>query len=165
MILIGYNFIDYTIPDHMDWVKFRAQVARAMRYVEKASKGNVKFLHRGLEMVKGDVVSVQTTAFVNIGFEDLPDARAVGEYSRTVTDRQTVVRSIAFDTKTQWCRGWWDRLFSFRPDFYAVAVHELGHLLGLDHNHYLDSESVMSEGARFSEFDEREIEHLRTMKP
>ena len=162
MINIGYNMLDYTIPDGMDVVRFRQQLARAMRYVEKSSKGNVRFLHRGIELQNGKVKPVNSTRFVNIGFEALPAASGAGEWSRLAA-KSGMVDSIAFAANVKWARGWWDKVLSFKPDLYTVAVHELGHLLGLPHNE--ESESVMSTGARFSTFSPREIHHLQTMQP
>lgn len=162
MIAIGYNVFDYTLPDGMDVVRFRQQLARAMRYIEKSSAGNVRFLHRGLELQKGNVKPVSCARFVNIGFENLPATSGAGEWSRLEAN-SGLVDSIAFASNAKWSRGWWDKVLSFKPDLYTVAIHELGHLLGLPHNE--ESESVMSTGARFSTFSPREIHHLQTMQP
>ena len=74
-----------------------------------------------------------------------------------------VVQSIAFDPRVTWATRWWHKWTTKRPELYVVAVHEIGHLLGLPHNDLPWDESVMTEGARFHEFSPREIDHLQRL--
>lgn len=149
-----YSLIEHTVPDHIDRVWFIANVARAMRYVEKASGEVVRFTHRGF-LRPGEMFNA--AQHVNVGFDDLGDVRKrIGEQS-TING----VKSIAFDPTAKWGTNWFQRVILGRQDLYAIAVHELGHLLGLEHNDRIGERSVMEPNPTFAEFSPREIEKLK----
>lgn len=149
-----YSIIESTIPDHIDRVWFIANVARAMRYVEEVSGEAVRFTQRGF--LKPDE-AFNPAQHVNIGFDDLGDITTrIGQQSHW-----NGVKSIAFDPTAKWGTNWFQRFVLGRQDLYAIAVHELGHLLGLEHNERIGERSVMEPNPVFAEFSHGEIEQLK----
>lgn len=139
-----YTIITRTIPAAIDPVDFYLIVGRAMRYVEKSSGDQVRFTP----------MEAENTRHVNIGFGEIC---APGKIAEQAVRNTTT--SICFDSKTKWGTKWHHKWFTRRPDLYTLAVHELGHLLGLHHSTY-DDPSVMDESPLFAEFSEREKEQL-----
>lgn len=148
--------MEHTIPVHVDRVWWIAQVAKAMRYVERASGEAVRFLHRG---AMNHAEAAGMADHVNIGFDDLGNTdRVIGQQSKW-----NGVKSIAFDPSVKWAKNWFQRFILGRDDLYTIAVHELGHLLGLPHNESLGERSVMESNPVFAEFSLTEIAQLKRL--
>lgn len=149
-----YNIIERTIPPTMDRMNFIAAIARAMRYVERVTEERVRFTHRGF-LKPGEVVDAKH--HVNIGFDELGDTtKRIGEHNMI-----NGVNSIAFDPNVKWGWNWFQRVILGRQDLYTIAVHELGHLLGLGHNIRLGERSVMEPFPSVAEFSPGEIAQLK----
>lgn len=142
-----YKLILDTLPKGVSEDDFRRIITRAAGYMKWATNGRVEFQ---------EVLSVpaRNEWHVNIGFDELRGG-ACGNYMNL-----NGVKSIGFDPTWKWSTRWWHVLFSKRQNLYAVAVHELGHLIGLKHVPQ-EWASVMSPHPAFGEFTDIELAELR----
>lgn len=159
MTVWTYSIAHSTIPAGIDALWFLGEIARALRYVEKAADERVKFVPITM-LAQASAMTKQRKGHVNIGW-DAGEGIEVGQYWANRNADGRVVHSIAFDPREKWATRWWHKWTSKRREIVVVAVHEIGHLLGLPHNDLPWDESVMTEGSRYHEFSAREIERLK----
>lgn len=152
---LTYRIEESTLPTGIDPLAFRRTLARAMRYVEKVCDGQVRFRDLAAMSSVERLKNGFGDKSLRIGFDDmLPLSAAASQMQRNG------VTSIGFNPGFGWALKWWQQWFSHRQDLYTVAVHELGHLLGLKHNMEEDSESVMCPTPVVSTFDNFETAQL-----
>lgn len=153
-----YSLITDTLPAGMDRAAFAACIARALRATEKAAHGQVLFS----ESLQAPSSKLQASSHhVNIGFEQLAGARQSGSKMTVTRPDGSQVHSIAFDTRWRWAATWVQRLLmgvTGRQCMLSTAMHELGHLLGLDHSD--DEWSCMFEHPRMPKFNDRDMAAL-----
>lgn len=161
MTVWTYSVIHSSIPANVDALWFLRELSRALRYVETASGEAVRFIPI-TALAQASAMTKQRKGHVNIGWDD-SEGIEVGQHWANRVDASRVVQSIAFDPRETWATKWWHKWTKKRRELIVVAVHEVGHMLGLEHNDLPWDESVMTPGARFHEFSEREIERLKGM--
>ncbi len=157
-----YSIQFHTFPKDIDRAEFIRAFARACRYVESVCKGQVRFTDRAT--IDGRVfVEVGGGLHVNVGFDDQQAEGKIANQLNVAHEDGRVVHSIAFDPRMKWATTWFHRWFTWRADLYVVAVHELGHLLGLRH---AEGESVMNPNPVVGTFSEVEkLQLLRLTAP
>lgn len=67
---------------------------------------------------------------------------------------------IQFDPRVKWAASWFHRMFTDRICMRKLALHEIGHALGLVHNKG-DVNSIMNPAPRTAEIDKESIESVR----
>lgn len=160
MLKWTYSLIESTIPAGINPAAFAACVRKAMDRTQAAAGGQVTFE----EAPQAPSSKLQASPHVNIGFELLSGARQSGSKMTATRPDGAQVHSIAFDTRWKWAVTAWQRAIrglTGRQCLLTVAMHELGHLLGLEHSD--DEWSVMHTPplqAQFSEFDKMELIYL-----